>query len=36
MRISGNLLIGAHSVPGANGSFKAINPATGAALEPRL
>ncbi|MES2258767.1 MAG: aldehyde dehydrogenase (NADP(+)) [Pseudomonadota bacterium] len=34
MSISGHLLIGARAVPGTNGAIKAIDPATGATLEP--
>ncbi|MDR5735672.1 aldehyde dehydrogenase (NADP(+)) [Caballeronia sp. LZ025] len=34
MQLTGNLLIGQQSVYGANGSIKAINASTGAAIEP--
>lgn len=34
MHVSGNLLIGAQSVPGTHGSIRAIDPASGETLEP--
>jgi NADP-dependent aldehyde dehydrogenase len=34
MNLSGHLLIGARAAPGANGAVRAINPATGATLDP--
>jgi len=34
MQLTGNLLIGQQSVYGANGSIKAVNASTGAAIEP--
>ncbi|MGS0897188.1 aldehyde dehydrogenase (NADP(+)) [Burkholderia stagnalis] len=34
MQLTGNLLIGQQSVPGANGSIKAVDASTGSAIEP--
>lgn len=34
MKLTGNLLIGAHDVPGTEGTMKALNPATNTLIEP--